>query len=863
MIKNIKSAAKKLGWGRIITLLLAAAVVILFFTLHHILGSMVFPYFAEKSGFLLSCDVRKADLGNAVISDIALLKGKDAIQVSEISAEYSLPELLFRREFRKIRICGLNVGVSYSGGRLQSDFLPEKNSSAPIHGTKNQPPAFARKIEIRNAQLLVNTPDAILTAPFDVDAEYDRITGEYKFAGKILFIDSLINFSGTYGSRNSSIAFNSTNFNLSVLKSLPSLPKNFDAEGKISFFGKTDIATKRTEVSIRSDGFKLESGNVEIGSRPGEKFTLQACFGKEGFSADVTELCVFEPFPVALNSMTFKAGKVDGSMSTKIEGSLGLAVDSGDFNRKSPAGLKLVAPLQGAIEISGLIDEGKGWKINLKPFVRSEAITFSAGDESADKFALRQIQASVRGEGSGLEGTFNFACRASASLSGAKLSGSIPLLELFGTVKTGKKPEAKAFAKFTDTNIRYGVLKIDKASVLIPFEWPFSENNIRNIKGAKYDLGSFSIASAAYGTWNLGSISSQIYQDGSGYILAGTWKTPFENFGVEFSGAANLKGSLEAQLEMGIADAKDEKTVELKKISMDFPDISIKGLFNSTVHLGYAGGKASASAKFAVENASVEYPMAKLSASGLKLDISIPNAFEMWNAGRQRASFSAFQKGKLEASDAKIDFRLDSPGNVFVENFESKFCGGKIFCSSFNVCKGQDFSAVVYCDRIKVSSLFKIMGTGEASGEGTLSGRIPLRLNEGSIGIHDGFLYSAPGESGNILFKEVNMLPDGMKDPSAPNVAIALEALKDFNYKWLKFGLDTADNVLVIEMNIDGNPTNPLPFNFSEEKGLIRDENSPGLKLQGLQLNLNFSLPSEKMLLLKNINSRILGGKNE
>jgi len=170
---------------------------------------------------------------------------------------------------------------------------------------------------------------------------------------------------------------------------------------------------------------------------------------------------------------------------------------------------------------------------------------------------------------------------------------------------------------------------------------------------------------------------------------------------------------------------------------------------------------------------------------------------------------------------------------------------------------------VVYCDRIKVSSLFKIMGTGEASGEGTLSGRIPLRLNEGSIGIHDGFLYSAPGESGNILFKEVNMLPDGMKDPSAPNVAIALEALKDFNYKWLKFGLDTADNVLVIEMNIDGNPTNPLPFNFSEEKGLIRDENSPGLKLQGLQLNLNFSLPSEKMLLLKNINSRILGGKNE
>jgi hypothetical protein len=116
-----------------------------------------------------------------------------------------------------------------------------------------------------------------------------------------------------------------------------------------------------------------------------------------------------------------------------------------------------------------------------------------------------------------------------------------------------------------------------------------------------------------------------------------------------------------------------------------------------------------------------------------------------------------------------------------------------------------------------------------------LNGLLTVDMIDGIPVFRDGYLYSTPGVGGNIKFTRSEAISGG--------VLIVEEAVKDFNYDWIKVKLDTAKENLNMIAYINGIPAGKLPLTYdSKSKDIIRD---PGgrrnLELKGLLLELHFT----------------------
>lgn len=89
-----------------------------------------------------------------------------------------------------------------------------------------------------------------------------------------------------------------------------------------------------------------------------------------------------------------------------------------------------------------------------------------------------------------------------------------------------------------------------------------------------------------------------------------------------------------------------------------------------------------------------------------------------------------------------------------------------------------------------------------------------------------------------------------MDSPQFSQLDLAKEALKDFKYKWAKLKFHTQDDTLFVDMELDGEPSKILPFEYSKEfGGFIRvDASSPGSHFQGIKLDVNLKLPFNEVI---------------
>jgi hypothetical protein len=65
----------------------------------------------------------------------------------------------------------------------------------------------------------------------------------------------------------------------------------------------------------------------------------------------------------------------------------------------------------------------------------------------------------------------------------------------------------------------------------------------------------------------------------------------------------------------------------------------------------------------------------------------------------------------------------------------------------------------------------------------------------------------------------------------------------------------TQNDHLLLKLQFDGKPARPLPFRYKKEfGGFVRVEaDSPGSKFQGIRLDINFTLPLDRILQYMNI----------
>jgi hypothetical protein len=248
----------------------------------------------------------------------------------------------------------------------------------------------------------------------------------------------------------------------------------------------------------------------------------------------------------------------------------------------------------------------------------------------------------------------------------------------------------------------------------------------------------------------------------------------------------------------------------------------------------------------------------KLAIEGINMSLAVPALPEVRSAPDQQLRFAKLSLGDLAVQNGTIDFQVESMQSVLIERVHFAWSGGLVDTQAMRLSRGmEDYRLTFYCDRLNLARVLEQFGAAAAEGDGSVSGRIPIRYSRGKLSFDDGFLFSTPGTGGKIRVKGTEILTAGIP-PDTPQFAqmeLAREALKDYDYSWAKLRLNSEGENLLLQMQMDGKPAKTLPFVYSKNVGgFIRVEaESEGSHFQGIRLDVNFRLPLNKLLQYKDL----------
>jgi hypothetical protein len=253
-----------------------------------------------------------------------------------------------------------------------------------------------------------------------------------------------------------------------------------------------------------------------------------------------------------------------------------------------------------------------------------------------------------------------------------------------------------------------------------------------------------------------------------------------------------------------------------------------------------------------LQNGKYEFPEKKYTIKGIDLSMLMPSLPDLRSAPAQTLNFTEAAIGNLAFSKGKFVWQLESPNSIFMEEGVVQWAGGRVFTNSVRISpETKEIVVPIFCDRLKLTEILQQFGVQNAEGEGTVNGRIPLRVGRDTIGFEDGFLYSSPGQSGSVKVAAFDLLSAGIPKgtPQFAQVDFAAEALKNFQYNWVRLLLNTEGEDLIMQMQMDGKPVQSLPFTYDTQTGLLQraDESKPGIN-QPIRLDVNFRLPLNRFL---------------
>ena len=240
----------------------------------------------------------------------------------------------------------------------------------------------------------------------------------------------------------------------------------------------------------------------------------------------------------------------------------------------------------------------------------------------------------------------------------------------------------------------------------------------------------------------------------------------------------------------------------------------------------------------------------------------MPTLPSLRSAPDQKLFFDHLTAGNIICPGGALSFQVESEKTVLLEKSLISWCGGNIETQALRISPAIDhYQSTLYCDHLQLAELLKQLGQVEARGQGSVNGRIPITWKEGKITFDDGFLYSTPGTGGTIKINGGEALTAGLstKDPQFAQLDLAREALKDYQYKWAKLGLNSEAEELILNLQFDGKPNRLLPFIYKKELGGFArvTAGSPGSHFQGISLDINLRLPLNRILQYKDLSTMI------
>ena len=443
-----------------------------------------------------------------------------------------------------------------------------------------------------------------------------------------------------------------------------------------------------------------------------------------------------------------------------------------------------------------------------------------------------------------------------ATLDGHGLAGDLANLEMSVGARqdADAAPVVQGRLRMSDGRLRHDSAGFELAGLRL--DLPYGLNT-----PAGTAQGRFSVKRMRYGVHSLGSLDGRVTRSTDAYLFSATHSSDlFPEMTAAIEGSVQLSESADpvAVLRMKVPPYSLAAGADLGRLIPAMEDVALSGTVSAGATASVSKQGMQGDCKLTITDGLLELAPKQIRVEGIDATIHFPELPRIRSAPAQTLQFSRAAMGSIVVDGGRFDFQVESPDTLLVEKGRLSWCGGKVDAQSLRIAaKRQNYQISLYCQRLGLSQILEQLGAVNAKGSGTVNGRIPVLYSNGSIRFDDGFLFSTPGEEGQIQLTGTEILTRGIppETPQFAQVELAREALKDYNYKWAKLGMTTEGETLIMRLQFDGKPAKPLPFVYKKEIGsFVRVEaGSQGSVFQGISLDVNLKLPLNRLLQYKDI----------
>ena len=401
---------------------------------------------------------------------------------------------------------------------------------------------------------------------------------------------------------------------------------------------------------------------------------------------------------------------------------------------------------------------------------------------------------------------------------------------------THSKEQSQARIKVVLTEVSLPENKLRAKNIVfnLPISSAASETSTSN--------GTVAIESVTISDEHLLGLSADLSQQGLEYEIDGelqllnstALQVPFEGRLSWPSKTADLTWALETDaLQPGI----------IPSVLALPADLDFSGRLEARGKVGYDRGF-SAQAQAAIVDGSITLSDSGVAIDDLDCSIEFPELPRVQSSPSQRCTAAALDISTLHFNDLALVYRVESPYSLFIERSKLRWCGGTLESGSLRLSSpASEIDTTFFCSRIGLAELLDQFGFRGTEGEGSLNGKLPVRLSPERLEFDDGFLFSTPGAGGIVRFSDTDLLRQGVGAVSeAGFLDYTLQALEDFTYNWTRLSFNSAGDDLLLTLELDGKPSSVLPFKFDKRGMLIKSEQGQGLQYP-IRLDVNFRVP--------------------
>ncbi len=838
---SLKGGVKRYG-----PILLALVLLLIgagFLALPWLIQSYFLPRIRQETGLAITAEIRRIGLFGADLAAVRIGEGKQAIAADSLQLDYS-PFEIWQGEIQGIQVSGLCLPVQMDDSGLNLPALAPLPPSQPHASARGSPLISLKQVHIHQGRLRWNRRGTQTLLPFELRLRPGPDWQRLKARLSLFPCEQPLQADIRMDRRENQVSADISGSDLPVARFSPWLPAGLLPRGTLCLSVQASFQLQPFAISAlhgKLDFADQGSRYQTVQTRKNSRFSL-ALQSSDGKTWQIKSMGPSLAHPLAIQPRMEARGRFTGPTEKQLAADFDLFLDTAPLDPKPPPAPHLC--LNGSL--TAALSPAGEWRVDIDAHSKAQELSLSH---------MKLAWHSLRLNGSATRGPQQTRAKAEFTAQGLDIHSSqwqmaLPRLRveaqadgpsLTALAVRGTGETAGAMLNTADVQIRGLRLKF-------PFHWPWSGT------GEKGEIGA---ARIRFQNHELGSLSGLVQQAKAG-IEANLWYASqlIPDLGISLIGRYRAHGQGRFQIKGKRPASADP--IDLGGFAEPAKGLILDGELDLAGELRMENREISGQYQLHLREGQVAQERMGLSLEGLKLDLLFPDIREFRSAPAQPLRFESARIGRIHLKSARFDLQVESGPCLLVEKGGFGWCDGRVSAEALRIPPDEGgYRLTLYCDRLNLPMLLDQIGVGQAEGKGTVSGRIPLRIQDQEIRFDDGFLFSAPGEGGTLHVQAADLLTAGIPQntPQYFQLDLARAALQDFEYNWAKLRLNSQGADLSLNLQFDGKPTHPLPFVYKKEfGGFVRVQaEHPGSNFQGIRLDLNMVLPLNRLLEYKEV----------